>query len=64
MRQEPLGPLADLRLFCPKCGEPTTIKVIEPLMFALDVHEITHACDVCGSETKVTVKSLSCFAVT
>jgi hypothetical protein len=36
---------------CPTCQGAMTVKLVMPLMSAIDVDETIYACDVCGTET-------------
>jgi predicted RNA-binding Zn-ribbon protein involved in translation (DUF1610 family) len=50
---DPSKPTPRVHLFCPSCGEPTTIRAMVPLLFEPMVREIRHQCSSCGTETKV-----------
>jgi hypothetical protein len=40
-------------VFCPSCGELTTIKAMGPMMLEPSMEEITYCCVACGTETRV-----------
>ncbi len=46
-------PAPRVYLYCPECGEPTTIRSLMPLMFTPSVEQITHSCESCGADTRV-----------
>jgi len=41
---------------CPQCRRPMQIRVVEPLMFARDVDDMTYRCEACGTESKRAIK--------
>jgi hypothetical protein len=41
---------------CPQCRRAMNIRVVEPVMFARDVDDMTYRCEACGTETKRAVK--------
>jgi uncharacterized Zn finger protein len=41
---------------CPQCQQAMRIRVVEPVMFARDVDDMTYRCENCGTETKRAVK--------
>jgi hypothetical protein len=41
---------------CPQCQQAMNIRVVEPVMFARDVDDMTYRCETCGTETKRAVK--------
>jgi hypothetical protein len=56
-------PEPQVHLFCPSCGEPTTITAMGPMMFEPSIEEITYCCAGCGTETKVQITKHARFAV-
>jgi hypothetical protein len=41
---------------CPQCQRAMNVHVVEPVMFARDVDDMTYRCETCGTETKRAVK--------
>jgi predicted RNA-binding Zn-ribbon protein involved in translation (DUF1610 family) len=41
---------------CPYCGRRMSIKTVEPVGFAADWDDVTHACTQCGTELVRTVR--------
>jgi hypothetical protein len=41
---------------CPKCQQAMNIRVVEPVMFARDVDDMTYRCESCSTEIKRAVK--------
>jgi DNA-directed RNA polymerase subunit RPC12/RpoP len=37
---------------CPSCKRRMTLKVVAPMVAALNVDEVTYGCDGCGTELK------------
>jgi hypothetical protein len=41
---------------CPQCQGAMIVRLVEPLMFARDVDDMTYRCESCGTEIKRAVK--------
>jgi predicted RNA-binding Zn-ribbon protein involved in translation (DUF1610 family) len=52
-----------VHLFCPSCGELTTIRARDPMTFEPSMEEITYTCAHCGTETKVQIAKHARFSV-
>jgi DNA-directed RNA polymerase subunit RPC12/RpoP len=44
---------------CPYCGRRMSIKAVEPVSFAAEWDDVTHACTQCGTELVRTVRRRS-----
>jgi hypothetical protein len=42
-----------VHVFCPSCGELTTIRAMGPMLLQPSMEEITYCCVACGTETRV-----------
>ena len=41
---------------CPVCQRRMSVKLIEPVLFASGLDDVTYACESCGTETKRSIK--------
>ena len=41
---------------CPYCGRRMSFKAAEPMRFAAELEDVTHACGQCGTELVRTVR--------
>jgi hypothetical protein len=41
---------------CPQCRNAMRIRLVEPVMFAGDLDDMTYRCEACGTEAKRTVR--------
>jgi predicted RNA-binding Zn-ribbon protein involved in translation (DUF1610 family) len=56
-------PEPQVHLFCPSCGELTTIGARCPLALDPSKEEISYTCAHCGTETKVQIAKHARFSV-
>ena len=43
-------------VLCPGCKEPMQVRRREPILFSKALTDVTYCCEICGTETKRTMK--------
>jgi hypothetical protein len=52
-----------IHVFCPSCGELTTIRTMGPMTLEPSMEEVTYCCVACGTETKVQLSKHARFSI-